>query len=166
MKVPHYLVVSVSPDLCTGAVPDIDGQLLVSQMPSLSCRRNRSQTWVSVPPQFIFQINIPHQSRREATIFKFSTIWFLLLTGTLIKQKVSVLSWFSKSVLQFYALHVLWIISVLCFSTLRCNSESLQLCHFHHLRHLYFSFLPNQRVQRARLTSYAFLHLISLGSHL
>ena len=53
-------------------------------LPPLSCRRSRSQTWIAVPPQLIFQVNIPHQSRGEETIFKFSTFWFLLLPSILL----------------------------------------------------------------------------------
>lgn len=82
VEVPSYLVVSVSPELCTSAVPDTSGQLLVSQTPSLSFRRSRSQTWVSVPPQFL--INIPHQNRGEENIVNFSTFWFLLLLTSIL----------------------------------------------------------------------------------
>lgn len=158
------LVVSVPPELCTSAIPVTNGQLLASWTPSLSCRRSRSQTWVSVPPQFIFQVNIPHQSRGEETIFKFSTFWFLLLPGILLflnqTESFCPLLIFKNCLLNY----VLCVLSLNYFNTffptLRCNSGSLRLYDF---PPIYFFFsLPNQRVQRVRMTSYAFLQLIFL----
>lgn len=154
-KVQHYLIVSVSPEPCTGAVSasDVLDSLFVlceEQVPDPSI----ASTAVRHPNKH----PLPKQGRGSHP-----EVFYILISSSsarcfaflLIKHKSSVLFWFSRKVLGFYASCVLFLNYFNAFVyTLKCISGSLRLCDSPSSPpHLLFFFLPNQRVQRVRMTS-------------